>query len=242
MRKYALFSSHASAYRYVKGGRSKIHRPLYTRYASIKAVEPDNPQTDLTINWRSRHIAKEVEYRETLLRRDTESPGWSNKYPIAIIKSDNTITLTGDFRRNYSTRQIWWKLIGPNLLDISLRNGKVKVHQSIDPVRKTRVQKCRKCRGELSAVATCWEKHGVIEEELFGMESECGWNIYVDDLNDPHSTHIVRLKCYKCKGTGLAGNHLTRLDSYVWDSHLDLVFDIPTGVLLRKEEGHVHSV
>ena len=191
MSKYALFSSHASAYRYVKGGRSKTHRPLYTRYSSIRAVEPDNPQTDLTINWRSRHIAKEPEYRETLLRRNVEAPGWANKYPIAIIKSDNTITLTGDFRRNYSTRQIWGRLIGPNLLDISLRNRTIKVHQSIDPVRTTRVQKCRKCKGELSAIATCWENHGVIEEELIGMESECGYRDWETDrkstrLNSSH--------------------------------------------------------
>lgn len=240
MSKYALFSSHASAYRYVKGGRSKTHRPLYTRYSSIRAVEPDNPQTDLTINWRSRHLADEAEYKETLMRRDSEAPGWSNKYPIAIIKSDNTITLTGDFRRHYSTRQVWNRLIGPNLLDITRRNGVVKVHQSIDPVRKTTVQKCRKCKGELIAIATCWEKHGVLEDELLNMESPCSWRPWQDMT--PHSSHIVKLKCCRCKGTGLAGNYLSRLDSYVWDSHLDLVFDIPTGVLLRKEEGHVHSV
>lgn len=234
------FDNHAEAYGYILRGRGKVHRPLYTRYASIRAVEPDNPQTDLTINWRSRHVLEEPDLKETLLRRNTETPGWSNKYPIAIIKSDDTITLTGDFRRSYSTRQIWSHLIGPNLLGISRKNYVIKVHQSTDPILKTKTQKCRKCKGELGAIATCWEKHGVLDEELLGMESPCSWRPWQDMT--PHSSHIVKLQCCKCQGTGIAGSYLNRLDSYVWDSHLDLVFDIPTGILLRKEDNHVHSV
>ena len=240
MGNYVLFESHGEAYNYILRGRSKTHRPLYTRYASIRAVEPDNPKTDLTINWRSRHLANETEYKETLLRCNSEAPSWSNKYPIAIVKSDDTITLTGDFRRGYSTRQVWNRLIGPNLLEITNRGGVVKVHQSIDPVRETRVQKCRKCKGALVAVATCWEKHGVLDDELLDMESPCSWRPWQDMT--PHSSHIVKLQCYRCKGTGLAGNYLSRLDSYKWETNEDLVFDIPTGILIRKERGHVHSV
>lgn len=231
MAQYAIFDGHAAALNYIQRGRNKKNRPLYTRGASIRAVEPDNPKTDITINWRWRHVSVDEQYRESLLRPTEVRSAWSVGYPLAIIKSDDTITLTSDFKQGYSARQVWKRLIGPNLLDIRLRNGTVKVHLASDPLRGKRAQRCRVCKGQVNAVATCWEKHGIVDEDLSRMISPCSWVI-----KEPHETHIVKLLCHRCMGSGLAGDYLSRLDSYKWTDHsIDLVFDMQTGLLLRKE-------
>lgn len=222
--------THEWALNYIKAGRSGKSRPLYFRCLSLRALDPNDPNTDITVAYRWRHRYADLGDKDIGETLDPTKGVY--RYPISIIKSDNTMVLSTIWKHQIGPRKFWARFV-PEEFEVFLSNG-VKVHQKTDQLKQVtrKPRSCKWCAGVKSTIATCWTNYGVIDEDLQQTRFDNPCYYYEDESN--HTNHIITMSCSSCKGTGLAGKPLNRFDSYVWDKNVDLVVDLKTGLLIGE--------
>jgi hypothetical protein len=224
-----------SARKWIQGGKSKISRPLYDRYLSVRLIEPDNPDSDISLNYRYRHIVVDPharkgrwvspEYAE-ILDPEPDDSGWLGEYrkPILIYKRNGTVLLTGTHRfREYKVMSDYSGLLG-----VIRKSKVVKVRQPNDTLIVPKVKrKCRLCTGLKYFTYTCWQGVGPVDEDMQMLESiKDGWNFACSAYNtEEHNTHVHRMNCGRCAGTGYSKATFERWNSYVWEDDIDLLVD-----------------
>jgi hypothetical protein len=246
---------------HIMAGRTGVSRPLYEKSLSARFVEPNNPDSDITINYRWRHmvhdtkalsrtkwgrqliannaVQKELnEHGETIGQLD-KSSWW--KSPVMTFRSDETAVLHVIKRDSWGYRRVM--LLYSGVEDMRRYNGVLKIRQHGDPLKPAkRKNNCRKCNNNLSYTYTCWKDHGPFEEDIDTLREIYGYDHISCMLHDPnHNTHIVTTTCYNCKGTGESGITPARWDSFVWDKSEDVVIDLSTRKIKEVIPIAIHS-
>lgn len=237
----------ASAKLWIYGGKSKISRPLYDRYLGVRILEPDNPDSDISINYRYKHtihdpIAKNridksnIEWRtkssETL---DTPTPGDWHTYhrnPILVYKKDNNVAeLYPVHRHSPGERRIMNDYAG-QLIQVVGKRKVVKVRQVDDkvlmPKRRTN---CKGCGGDKVIIYTCWDTG--MDDNTLELLSKTKAQRTCSKIS-PHNTHVAKANCGICGGTGAGKINFNRLDSYVWEKDVTLLVDMRAGKILQE--------
>jgi len=254
--------SWSTAYDFVRKGRSGVTRPTYSRYFSLRLVEPDNPQTDITLNNRYRHVVLDPKASTKWLRRMTpedrekaieeygeittpypeedEESVWSDIYrrPTITYKYPNIIEMDHRQARFHGMTKTIKDYTG--LRDVLRRGNVFRLRQSTDPIKQpTRKNICRRCQGARWMVFTYWNGHGVSDEdrEAFNLEFSDLYYHNGLDLNElHHPTQVVKLACPKCSGLGIYVSPWLRHEMFEWTSGIIQV-NSDTRLLIPQEGG-----
>lgn len=247
---------------HIMAGRTGVSRPLYEKSLSARFVEPDNPNSDITVNYRWRHmihddkalrrtkwgrqllaannVQKERNEHGEVIGQLDKSSWW--KSPIVTFRSDETAVLHVIKRGSWGHRRIM--LLYSGVDDIRRYNGVVKIRQVDDPIKPSkRKAYCRQCQNNLSYTYTCWKDYGALEEDLDILRELYGYNGYSPCTwhDSMHQTHILTVTCNNCKGTGESGITPARWDSFIWDKNEDVVIDLSTRKIKEVIPVALHS-
>lgn len=217
-----------SAKKWIQGGRSKVSRPLYRNSLSVRLVEPDNPETDITMHYRWRHITQ-GEQAETLDRSSFKTRWERTRYPILIFKHDGSVILSDEHKYYAGPRRVMTAYSG--LVDIYRSGGVIKIRQETDEIipSKRKPRACKACSGDKYIVYTCWEGSGPQDREVL---DKCYAHVTCHWANPEHMTHIVKAKCIKCHGLGYTVPR-GRWNSLTWKDGCDVTI---TKTKVAKEE------
>lgn len=232
-----------SAKEWIMKGRSKVSRPIYDRYLSVRLLEPDNPDSDISLNYRYKHMYHDPscmkrkrihwgngDYSESL---EPPVPGdWlsQNRNPIVVYKKGGIAELFHSGNHYPGNRRIMNDYAGGVIRVVGKRRV-VKVIQPDDKVLvPKRRRKCSVCQGDKWIVYTCWE-NGIDSETLHLLQSTKTYEA-CNFRQDGHRAHVVRSSCGRCGGTGFGKATFERLDSYVWDQDVNLLVDMNKGKLI----------
>lgn len=246
---------------HIMAGRTGVSRPLYEKSLSARFVEPDNPDSDITVNYRWRHVlhdpkalsrttwGKQILVNNTLQKEQEEageiigrpSNGTWWKHPILTFRSDETAILHVVKRGSWGYRRVM--LLYSGVDDMRMYNGVLKIRQVGDLIKPSKRKSfCRKCQNNLSYTYTCWKDYGPMEDDLDVLREvyghsygPCVWH----DSN--HNTHLITTVCNACKGTGESGITPARWDSFIWDKKEDVVIDLSTRKIKEVIPVVIHS-
>lgn len=224
-----------SAKQWIEGGKTKVSRPVYDRYLSVRLINPDDPDSDISMNYRYRHIPLDPKarkpsydttpYAEILTVEEPTGNAWMDDHrkPILIYKKDNTVLLTAG-HRYYSTRVL---NDYAGAVAITKRKKRVKIRQPKDSIElPKRKVFCRACSGDKYIVFTCWDEGPM--DDVQDLLDRTSTVLSCNPHSSYHKTHIAREACGRCGGTGQGKATFERWNSYVWDDDVDLVLDQTT--------------
>lgn len=252
---YTPYRSYDAMRTYVETGKTGVTRPLYDRGLSARILNPDDPNSDVTVNYRWRHLilddkgVKSTRWGRQYIKDgllDKERSDWGEilefspeleehkrndyRFPIAVYKSNNTVELNWRRRSGWAIPRIHETISGVE--GIRKYKGLVKVRQQGDGLKPSkRKQICKSCKGEKYYVFTCWNGTGPNDDDLEVLQNNFAYPFgrAICNLPSDHKTsHVAKVSCYKCGGTGGAQVTPARWDSYVWDTDEDLAIDLHT--------------
>lgn len=245
---------------HIKAGRTGVSRPLYEKSLSVRFVEPDNPDSDITVNYRWRHLVhdttalyrtkwgKQIRVNNTLQQEldqhgevlnQLDPQSWW-KSPILTFRSDETAVLHAVKKNSWGYRRVM--LLYSGVDDIRKYNGVLKIRQVGDAVKPSkRKSHCRKCGNNLSHTYTCWKDYGPLEDDVDILRDVYGYTRLCVLHDSNHSTHLITAVCNHCKGTGDSGITPARWDSFIWNKDEDVVIDLSTRKIKEVIPVVIHS-
>jgi len=201
-RRWARVRNWQEAAKWIEGGRSSEHRPLYHHSLGVAYENPYDKTSDIVINYRWRHInpayIKPGEYIVKFTKSGktfiSASVGWNRAQRRVMEEYANLVGLRWDY---YSKSLI--------------------IRQPDDPINTGKgLRKCRRCDGAKKEIYTCsmgfWSRPAYIRAS-YNQSFECT-HYEVDDLRRD-APHLTTADCQRCEGKGKT-IPLSRIQSFKW--------------------------
>jgi len=201
-RRWARVRNWQEAAKWIGGGRSTEHRPLYHHSLSVAYAVPGDYDSDIVINWRYKHI--NPAYKDL------------NRYIVRFTKDGRTF-ISGDGGYGRSGRRVMEEYA--NLVSIrwDYYSKSLIIRQPDDKISsKKGLQKCRRCAGAKKEIFTCsqgyWSRPAHIRAS-YNQSFECTHYELGDLRRD--APHLTTADCQRCEGNGQT-IPLSRIQSFKW--------------------------